>query len=207
MALLNIVQGQTGGFQLAGLGNISRQEIKGVQVSTLFNYTKNLKGVQVGLVNIADTSTGYMIGLVNIARTGYHALSISADDLLPLNVSYKTGSRKTYSILMAGLDPRADKKAYMLGFGIGSDLPLSQKWSVATDLTLQYFYLGNWKGVPVIYRLQPSLQWQWTKKTGLFACPALSLYDSNHALPAASYHSFSGGNGLRFGWTVGINFL
>ena len=49
--------------------------MNGLQLSAGVNYTRKLKGVQIGIVNIADTSEGYSIGLINIVRKGYHKLT------------------------------------------------------------------------------------------------------------------------------------
>ena len=212
--LINNAADTLKGVQMAGLGNISRKKTIGFQIAGLFNYTRNLAGVQLGVINIADTSTGYMIGLLNLTKHGYHALSVYTSDLLPVNLSYKIGSRKTYSILLAGLDPRAGQRAYTLGFGIGANFFVAPKWTIATDITEQYYYPGNWKHQPIVYRLQPSLSWQCGKKIALFAGPSLSLYDPSHIEIAGGYrsplpsHTFSvGGNRAWLGFSAGINFL
>ena len=59
-----------------GVANITKGDpIEGVQVSGILNYTRIPKGIQVGLINIADSSDGYSIGLINIVRKGYHKIS------------------------------------------------------------------------------------------------------------------------------------
>jgi hypothetical protein len=203
---INRVKGRTDGMQVAGIGNISKKEMHGVQISSLFNYTRNLKGVQIGLVNIADTSSGYMLGLINIVKSGYHTLTISSNEVLPINIAYKTGSRRLYSILLAGFDVGANEKAYSVGFGIGSDLPVSGRLSVATELTMQNFYLGSWDHTPALYRLQSCLQVHLAKKLSLFAGPAFSLYNSDHVLPVSGYKTTMPRTS-SFGWTAGINFF
>lgn len=216
--LVNWVKERTGGLQLAGIGNISKTEIKGVQIGTLFNVTRKLKGLQIGLVNIADTTDGYMIGLVNIVKTGLHEFSLSANELLPVNLSYKTGSRKMYSILTVGFSPEKNSKAYGFGFGIGRSFPTGKKMAILTELSQTYFYLGGWDKVPVVYRLQTYLQVPLGKKISFFAGPALSLYypekmpvsgEYKTILPRAGYSTFSmGQNGSAWiGWSAGINFF
>jgi len=189
-----------------------------VQLAGLVNIAKgNSSGVQIGLINIADSSSGYMIGLFNIVRNKHRPLSVFSNEILPLNLSFKLGSRRSYSILLAGLDPRDNEKAYMLGLGLGIGAALAPKWSFNTELTIQYYYLGNWKSLPTVYRLQTSLQWQLAKKIALFAGPSFSMDYANHVdpgssykrlLPSASYHTFYLGNATAwFGWSAGINFL
>ena len=202
---INRVKGVTDGVQLAGLANVSQKAIRGVQISSLYNYTKNLKGVQIGLINVADTSSGYMLGLINIVKKGYHVLTISSNEVLPINIAYKTGRRQLYSILLAGFGV-GNEKAYSMGFGIGSDLSFSGRLSVATELTLQNFYLGNWDQNPTLYRLQSCLQVHLAKKISLFAGPAFSLYNSDHEIPASGYKTTMP-RSTSFGWTAGINFF
>ncbi|MHA4810560.1 peptidase associated/transthyretin-like domain-containing protein [Flavitalea flava] len=216
--LINSVKGRTGGVQLAGFGNISNTEMDGVQISTLFNVTRKLKGLQIGLVNIADTADGYMIGLINIVKTGLHEISLSSNEMLPVNLSYKTGSRKMYSILTLGYSPEKNAKAYVLGFGIGKDFAIAKKMAILTELTQNYFYLGNWDKMPIVYRFQAYLRVQLGKKISLFAGPAISLNypeemmgsgEYKKILPRAGYSTFPvGQNGSAWiGWSAGINFF
>ncbi|HTI10489.1 MAG TPA: hypothetical protein VL832_18100 [Puia sp.] len=204
--LANRVKGRTSGLQVAGLANSSKGEMDGVQVSGFLNYASRLKGVQIGLVNIADTADGYMLGLINIVKKGYHKLALSSNETLPINLSYKTGVRYLYSILVAGYSPGVNEKAYSLGLGIGSDLPLSKRLAWVTELTYSSFYLGNWDAMPNFYRLQTSLQVQLGKKVSLFAGPAFSIYDANHVHPATGYKTSMPATS-SFGWTAGINFF
>ncbi|HEY4062851.1 MAG TPA: hypothetical protein VGM30_13175 [Puia sp.] len=201
--LFNKVKGRTSGLQAAGLAN-SSGEVDGVQVSGFLNSTRRLKGVQIGLINIADTSTGYMIGLVNIVKNGYHELSLSADETLPINLSYKTGTRKIYSILRVGYSPGRSEDAYATGIGIGNEHVLSRCMSLASEFYLLHFYRRNGEDAPLIYRIQPSLKIRLAKKLSLSAGPAFSFYTGEK-----NTHSFSwsGNSSSWWGWTTAINFF
>ena len=216
--LINEVHGDMKGVQAAGLANITRGEMKGLQVGGIVNRAKNLKGVQIGLINSADTSSGYMIGLINIVKNGLHEISLSSNEILPFCLSYKTGTRKIYSILLAGAAPFGNEKAYALGFGFGREWPLSPVLAFSAEFTFQHFYLGNWENVPVVYRLQPALQVRLGRKLSLFGGPALSMYSPDKlsaapgyksGLPGGGTHTFSiGKNGSAWlGWSLGINFF
>ena len=52
--------------------------MNGAQVAGVFNYAKKLRGVQIGLINVSDTSDGYSIGLLNLVKQGYHKISLFA---------------------------------------------------------------------------------------------------------------------------------
>jgi len=51
-----------------GLVNIATGSFTGLQSGWIFNYAKELKGVQIGLVTYAQNLHGVQIGLVNIAK-------------------------------------------------------------------------------------------------------------------------------------------
>src|SRR5690606_15286423 len=101
----NYTNRETNGAQIAGIGNISREEVNGIQVAGIFNYTKRLRGVQTGLINISDSSECYSIGLIIIVFTGYHRLSLSTYEVIGLNAAFKSGNSKLYSIFLGGYNP------------------------------------------------------------------------------------------------------
>lgn len=204
------------GVQAAGVSNVVKGEMRGLQVSGVVNYAKRLKGVQIGLVNIADTSSGFMIGLVNIVKNGIHEFTLSSNEMLPLNISYKTGSRKMYSILQLGFDPAGNEKAYAYGIGIGNELGLSSRLALNTELALISFLVGHDRNLPEVVRLQTLMRVKLGKNISLFAGPALSLTSPNKTLlpdgyktvlPRAGYHTFAIGNNVMawVGWSAGIN--
>ena len=210
----NKVSGDFSGVQLAGVINIAQKSTKGVQVSVI-NYTKKLKGVQIGLVNIADSSSGLMIGLVNIAKNGMHTFSVSSNELLPFNISYKTGSRKLYSILQAGFDPFNNEKAYGYGLGIGKEINFSSRFSLNMEALVYNLLVAHGRNLPLVERLQMVLNVRLRKGVALFAGPAISLANESKSLapdgykmvlPRAGYHTFAVGNCVSWiGWSAGIN--
>jgi hypothetical protein len=123
----NFAKEKVDGMQVSGIGNIAYRDMNGVQVGGIFNYAKRLRGVQIGIINIADTSDGYSIGLINIILKGYHKLAITSNELTNLNAGFKTGIKKLYSILMAGINYGSDAKMYSFGYGINT-IPVSRKY-------------------------------------------------------------------------------
>lgn len=185
----NFVRGQSTGVQISGLINISHQENRGLQIAGIFNYTRRLKGVQIGLINIADTSDGYSIGLINIILRGYHKLSLSTNELMWYNAGFKTGSTKLYSILMAGMHPEKDKKLYAFGYGLGTERYLvRKKWlSLNPEISAQYLYRGTWKYLNLLPRAQLNLAIHFGKRFSIFGGPAYSLLISDQENPVAGY--------------------
>jgi len=203
------------GVQVAGVANVSHT-VSGVQVSGIVNYTRRLRGVQIGLVNIADSSSGFMIGLVNIVKNGVHEFTLSSNEMLPLNISYKTGSRSMYSIIQLGFDPGNNEKVYTYGIGIGNEARLSSRLALNTELILNSLIVGHGRDLPQVARLQTLLQVKLGQHVSLFAGPAFSMTTSSNethlpdgyktVLPRAGYHTFDiGGASAWIGWTAGIN--
>lgn len=65
--LANVSTEESYGFVAAGLANISPRAAYGLHFAFLFNYTKELHGAQIALVNYTEACpSGFQIGLVNI---------------------------------------------------------------------------------------------------------------------------------------------
>lgn len=204
--------------QIAGVANIGGGEVKGLQVGGVFNYAKKLKGVQIGLINISDTSDGYSIGLINVVMKGYHKLAMYTTESVDANIAFKTGSRRLYSILMAGMNvDREDAKLYTFGYGLGIEWGLARWLSLNPELTSQYLYLGSWDHLNLMNKLHLQLNIKLGHRFALFGGPSLAVYYTDQPTPIAgykydvlprSYHSFSLGSAkLRgwFGWNAGIS--
>ena len=205
------------GVQISGIGNLALDTVNGVQISGIFNYAKTLKGVQVGFVNIADSSDGYSIGLLNIVRKGYHQLAVYTDEILDVNVAFKSGNHKLYTILMVGMSLNSKEKAYSFGLGLGHIFPISNKLSISAEYNSQVVYLGDWETAQSLNRFQPVLNYRLKKGITLLGGPAFTL---NYAPVSAGVHGYkrslpgrykanSMGDEVSwwFGWHVGIGFF
>ncbi len=204
---------KTTGWQVAGIANISKQSIKGVQLAGIVNYTKHLKGLQIGLINIADSSNGYSIGLINFVKHGYHKLSVYTNEVTNVNIAYKAGNKKLYSILNAGATYTKNKKLYSYGYGVGNEATLFKKTTLNTELTANKIYAGTWKNTQS--KLALSIQWQPLKGISLFAGPSISIFSSNQKtavsgyqfpIPSTAYNTFKMGNSIGWiGYSAGIS--
>jgi hypothetical protein len=205
------------GVQISGIGNIATDTVRGLQVSGMFNYAKMLKGVQVGIVNIADSSDGYSIGLLNIVKKGYHQLVIYNDEMQDLNLAYKSGNNKLYTILMGGMSLNSNEKAYSLGLGLGHIFRVSEKLNISAEFVSQAVYLGNWENTQSLNRFQGALNYRLRKGITLFGGPAFTLNYAPDSPPVhgyrvslpGRYRAISMGDQMSgwFGWHVGIGFF
>jgi hypothetical protein len=231
----NHVSGTVKGFQVAGVGNFARQkvtgaqvagvvnfsnkEMAGTQIAGVINYAKKLTGLQIGLINIADSSEGYSIGLINFVLKGYHKLSFSTNEVLNANVAIKTGNKKLYSILQAGMDLNMnDEKVYSFGYGMGTEIGLGKTFSVNPELTSQYLYFGSFDYLNLLNKVHLNLNVKLGKYVSLFAGPSFNVYYAQQAVnivgykppgPPSGYNQYNFGNKVTgwIGWNAGINFF
>ncbi|MGN6292834.1 MAG: STN and carboxypeptidase regulatory-like domain-containing protein [Chitinophagaceae bacterium] len=216
----NFARKKLSGVQIAGVANISNKETRGAQIAGVLNYSKRLKGLQIGLINIADTSDGYSIGLINVILKGYHKLSFSTHELMDVNVAFKTGNSKLYSILEAAMQSNPNEKIYSFGYGLGREMPLNKKRSFTfnPELHSQYLYLGSWDYTNILNRLHLNLNIKLGKFISFFAGPTVSVYMSDQKTGFKGYHFPGPPGGYKhftisdkvtgwFGWNAGINFF
>jgi hypothetical protein len=214
--VINYTNHSVTGLQVAGVGNVSGREMNGVQIGGVFNYAKKLNGVQIGLINISDSSDGYSIGLINVVLKGYHKLAFYSTEVLPFNAAFKTGNHKLYSILLGGAHPDTGRRVVSFGYGIGTERRLGKQFSLNLEASTQYVFLGSWEYTNLLTRATVNLHWKISKHFSLFAGPAFSVYQSDqdvkfhgyaYPIPEATYKTISlGGNRTGWlGWTGGIH--
>lgn len=211
------------GAQFAGAYNYART-VNGVQMAGAVNYTRHLRGLQVGIINIADTSDGVSLGLVNIIRhNGFYELSLFADEVSPLNLAFRSGNYKLYTIFLAGYNPSPDRKTYYYGFGLGHSFYLSQKLRLNLEGSSEHLAPEKWdnfKYSTFLNRLNLDLHWRVSKYVSLSGGPSVAVYVNDHdyfihgqpyyPLPKG-YSNFSYSNTKNvtgwIGWRTSINFL
>lgn len=205
----NMVSNHARGLQIAGVGNITLKEMRGIQIGGVFNYSKNLKGLQIGLINMADTSSGFSLGLINWVSKGYHKLSLASTDVFNQQLAIKTGNPKLYSMLMAAGNFSGNDKVYSAGYGLGHQMNLNKWLSASAELSAQGIYVGHWDYPNILGKAQLNVQFRLLKGLELFAGPSYSAYHTDPlSQTAAGYKTNIApasaklmGNGNARGWT------
>jgi hypothetical protein len=159
--IFNIADGQVTGVQTAGAFNIARSgvgngiqysgifnyaggNVTGMQVSSFFNKAEELRGMQIGTVNVNSGGTGLMIGLVNVSgsdkvvpiglvniiKDGIMHPYAYFDDMMFSNIGFRSGSKHFYSTIGIGLGGsiffgRGDKLLVTRG-GFGFEFPFKK---------------------------------------------------------------------------------
>lgn len=158
--VFNLVGGTVTGLQLAGVNNKALSDVNGIQIAGFMNSAKGtatgmqlsalhneahvLKGLQIGLLNVADTSRGVSLGLINIVRNGFYRVTYSANNLMNTNLSLSTGTAGFYSKLMIGANLSAHKQMYAFGLGAGHDFIFSRHLFSSAEVSYLFVNTGVW---------------------------------------------------------------
>ena len=207
-------------LQIAGI--INQADTVGVQIG-LLNNANRLRGVQIGLINIADTSSGILLGLLNIVKKGYHVLEVSTNDITPINLAYRTGTKRFYTIYSIGGQPKISGfKNDILGggLGFGTSFWLGKTVGLTLDATAHRFSIdGAFDNRGGLVKLSPALNIQVTKKLGIALAPVWNSYYLNsknqnpedisrlktHIIPQKAKAS---GDWMQWwGWSVSLRFF
>ncbi|QSQ20471.1 caspase family protein [Pyxidicoccus parkwayensis] len=200
-AVFNIAEGDYTGLQLTSTANRATAMMRGAQVSAGINLTERLAGAQVGLINLSGDVSGAQVGLINVAtnvrgvqlglinisddvsvpigllsivRKGRLAFEVSADDVLPLSVSLKYGSRTVYVLATEGLwlEDRTVKTHTLIGLGVHLPLGASERYYLDTDVAVGF--LGGPDGS--LMRLRTMVGWELKRRFALFAGVTINTY-------------------------------
>lgn len=120
---LNYAHKLDGGQFSFGVNAVS-DTARGGQVGTL-NYATVCDGWQIGVVNISDTITGTSVGILSFSRRGYHRVDLTTTDILPFNVTLRTGTRQFHNILGISTSAQGNGDWGFL-YGFGSEIRLGK---------------------------------------------------------------------------------
>lgn len=212
---LNYTEEQTDGAQVAGGVNITRKVLNGTQIGGLLNYARIVNGTQLGLINIADTSSGLSLGLISIILKGKHSIDVNTAEWQPYSIAYKSGNNRLYNIFQVGGNLRERQKMMSIGYGIGNAIRLGRNAALVHEAMLNTIYAGNWNDQNLMARYQLMFQYQLHPKLKIYGGPAFSvLYHEQQtiyegfAIPFKSRSlAFDMGHNVKawIGWTIGFS--
>jgi hypothetical protein len=174
------------GRQIAGLCNIAGGGAPGSrQIAAGFNYSGGKTGVQIGLLNIADTVSGASIGLLNIVRKGYNHLELGASESIWTYGALKLGSRRFYNVFYGGLrwEQPESQAIWGLGYGIGTNIGLARRLDLNLEALSIHLSQGkSWtRQLNLLNQLRLTFDWRLARHFGLFAGGTLNLTTSRVA--------------------------
>lgn len=198
--LVNFTGLSFSGAQVAGLLNIAGREVRGAQISGLVNYTRKLNGVQIGVINIADSvESGIPIGVLSLVKNGYHKLEVAGNESLHTTLSLKIGVQKFYNIFSVGAIWDKEPFTWAVGYGVGTAQNLGKKTNANLDFITYYLNEGEtWSHeANLLSKLQLSLGWQLFPRFTLFGGISINAHirDANEEtlqnIPG-SFYQYSG---------------
>lgn len=208
------------GIQVAGLANIS-DEVSGLRIAGLYNQTKTLRGFQISLVSVADSiESGASLALVNIVKKGaYHEWWASCSDYVNVELGYKLGIQRFYTIYSVGFNFVEDQ-LWVSGIGFGNRTRISSSFAFQPELIYYVYYPKDFKDIQLtsaghlklglVYNVSPSI--------GISLAPSVYVRNSDKTnnsdyykvSPISSFytHGFSNNSKLEvgLGLSLGVTF-
>lgn len=179
---MNLTSKHTEGAQVAGFANISKS-IRGTQVAGFVNIAQRVNGSQIGFLNIADSIRGIPVGFLSFVAKGYHTLELGVDEVIPINITFRTGVRAFYNIISVGVRPeKSDSVTWSFGYGIGTSPRIMKKLHLNIELSANQINKGNVGALNVVNRIYTGLDFQVARKVAIYAGPTLSIrvYDTTY---------------------------
>lgn len=175
------------GIQVSSGINIAKSEVRGLQVSAGVNYTKHLRGVQLGIINFADTATGIPIGLLSIVPKGYWHFDLYADELTYVNTSIRTGVSYFHNIISVGYAWSAPTVLWRIGYGVGTEFKLGKKERGFTNFDLTVSYINRGSKFITDLNILTTFNWDFgfrvKEHAGIFFGPTVKVYNTQYLNP------------------------
>ncbi len=166
----NIAGNSMKGTQISGFCNVVIDTLRGTQLG-FFNYTRYLQGSQIGFFNYSKNTSSVPVGFMSYVNGGYHKIEISADEIIPLNIAFRSGVNSFHNILTAGINPfTGDSLLWNFGYGIGTSGHISPKTMLELDLTAsQIVENGKVEKINLVNKLYLGIDTKLAKKFSLAA--------------------------------------
>ncbi len=179
----NTTLGEVKGLQMAGFMNHSKGNLNGTQIAGFLNIAKQVDGLQLGFINIADTiKSGIPIGFISIVKKGFREFEISTGEALNTQVAFKIGTEKFYNIFAIGSQFLGSDFMWGFGYGIGTHLANTEKFK--TQLELVSYQINEGETWTNNYNSLNQLKLTFTKKVnenfGVFIGPTINLMISDN---------------------------
>jgi hypothetical protein len=201
--VVNLSGSHLTGMQAAGVANFSFGTHQGMQLAGSFNFANTLhgtqispfnvankveRGLQLGIVNFADSSGSVPVGLFSFVRqNGYRRLELSANELLYVNATFKTGVRKFYNVFTAGFTPNDSLNNWLwsYGYGVGTALNLNRRQTAQLnlDFTLNALNVGRQRNFNQLNKLHLTYEQRLGRRFALAAGTTLNFFATRPERP------------------------
>lgn len=187
--IANVAGGGTNFLQVAGISNVSDVN-QGVQLAGIFNFANSNKGLQVGLINLSNENKGVSFGLINFVKTGYHKTDIAANEIFPVNLTLKSGSRYFYNTYNFGVK-FGENRVIAAGLGFGSNFTIKNKLQMSIDISSQILTEDDFSTFRFaqLYKFAPTIEYALKKWVTVFAGPTYNVNFQGNANDEGLYVS------------------
>ena len=177
----NFAGKNSSGTQIAGFMNVADSNYTGGQIAGFINVAQKIKGTQLGFININDSIEGVPIGFFTFSRKGLHQLEISANEVFPVNLAFKTGTNQFYNIFSTGTRfDSGSAPTWNIGYGIGTSVRTSPRSRIFFDLqTLGLHRGGTGFDGSSLNKLTVSYHFNIWDKVAIAAGPSMNVLVTN----------------------------
>lgn len=216
IGILNLVE-EENAVQLGFVNAASH----GLQIGIL-NFSDNT--VQIGILN-KSLGNKYPIGFINLIEDGEANFSISFDEMQNFLATIRSGSKYTYGIVGIGYRLRKPYEYFVLEFGLGFHLNITDKFRIDQELVYSNLSRLDFKSEPdekkinartfnrFSYRILPSFKIH--ERYRIFGGASfnysytrheanLNLFTSHHWWKKNKENSYKQ---INLGWTVGLQYI
>lgn len=203
--IANQSRGPFAGVQFAAGVNLARAPLRGVQFAGVASAARELRGVQLGAVTVADAVEGVQIGVVNVTRGrvrgaqfglvnyadeasasfallpitrkgGVH-VDVWTSDLAAVNLGVRMSARRTYAILTAGAHPAGPGAGWLYGLGFGGRFRPHPKVFIDLDNIVHGVHEGFTAVTPpkLVDSLRLIIGWQPIDRFSIYGGPTQNI--------------------------------
>jgi vacuolar-type H+-ATPase subunit F/Vma7 len=168
------------GFQIAGIANTA-DYIKGFQLAGIVNRAGHIDGSQIGLINVARSTTGVPFGLLSYVHDGYHKIEFATDENLLSTISLRTGVNTLHNIFLAGAQFTGTDRVWTIGYGLGTAIRLSRRFYLSADITGQQVQAMNTGNIDynLLSKAFAGVEYRIAEKFSIAAGPTLNWLNSD----------------------------
>lgn len=208
--LINLARHHKKASGVAGLINSTQTGESKFQAAILLNKTQHNSGIQLGLINVSDTSSGIPIGFFSIVKKGLHQLELSADELQYFNLNFRTGVPAFYNIVSGSIQPYQGTVLWSFGYGIGTSFRVKNKFRSDITLHVKNLTIGSTYGAVnqriqlywgLEYKLKPKISFAFGPTGNLFLVSEVNKFQD--LVPSYSRSSIRSSGLLAYYW-VGL---
>jgi hypothetical protein len=134
--IFNIQNGDFRGVQLSSSLNIVGGSFRGFQAATVNIARRFDRGLQVGIVNVAEEHYGVPVGLVTIVEDVPFGYDVWYDNLQFVNIGLRSGNDDYYNLISVGRRIEGDIQYYTIGGGFGKKIYLGDNWNMDLGINI-----------------------------------------------------------------------